>query len=297
MLRGFKKAVFLVFIMKWLVFLILFLVACSPVKIPEKVEPVVKEEIKITEQAIMEEVTQNMTEQIPVVNQEIPETTNVVEQEINMTELKEKEMKYENIVAIGDSLTYGQELKNPPRDNWVALYSKKMNVTLFNYAVSGYTTYDVLSDVMPRYENRTFNGEKLTFLWIGANDVMHFIPLNEFEDNFRELVDALNDENTKLVIINIPDVSKIYTADMIQQQADEYLAQYGVKVNLKIVTKELVSQYNGVIHSIAAENNLQVIDMFNYLDLLNDEIISDDAFHPNELGHKLIAEKVEKDLN
>ncbi|MBN2420773.1 SGNH/GDSL hydrolase family protein, partial [Candidatus Woesearchaeota archaeon] len=123
------------------------------------------------------------------------------------------------------------------------------------------------------------------------------ISLTEFEANYRHIVETITN-NSELIILNIPDATKLEIADEVQEQVSQYLIeQYGFAIDAKPLVRQYVGLYNSIIQKIANEYNLTVIDMFNYLDSLSDDLISSDGFHPNEAGHELIADYVKEQMS
>ena len=206
-----------------------------------------------------------------------------------------KQVNVDQIITFGDSLTYGHGLKSLDY-NWPTLLSKKFkNAELKNFAISGATTYSVKD-----YQIQQFNDSeksKLVFLWIGSNDVKKFFDLNDFKYNYITILQELKKiKNAEVIVISIPDASKLPVADEIEDQVNYFLKDYGVEISVQDITSDIMNSYNKIVIESAEEYGFEVIDMFNYMNQFDELYISDDKFHPNRIGHKLLADKIYSDL-
>ncbi|MBU0614634.1 MAG: SGNH/GDSL hydrolase family protein [Nanoarchaeota archaeon] len=215
--------------------------------------------------------------------------------EINV-EKKQKDIDI--VITLGDSLTEGFGLISPKDSNWASLFSKKYNATLHNLAVSGADTFVVIEQQLPKYRRLNISQNSIVFLWIGANDIATFTIPNDFKQNYADIVAELVSKGADLILLNIPDASKLSVADDVQSQVDSYFEQFGFSSGLSVggITKEIIDVYNNMIYQVARDYNLDVVDIYSYMDRFSDDVISSDRFHPNEEGHKLIAEKVETEF-
>lgn len=227
--------------------------------------------------------------------------TNISKDNIILT-VEKKPVKIDNVITFGDSLTYGSTLKERNISNWAYLYIKEFTpAMLFNYARPGAKTSNVNGQIMifelDSILYKLDEKNKLIFIWIGSNDVLTLVPLTVFRNSYSRIIRKLiTVPNAEIIIINIPDVTKLSAAGDIEQTIDSFLSDFGISINLKHVSKSIIRQYNNIIQQIASQNNIPVIDMFSYLEEFEDAYISEDRFHPNEQGHKLIKEKVKQEV-
>lgn len=206
--------------------------------------------------------------------------------------------KIECIFGFGDSLTAGYGVK--PEDSWISLYSKNFeDIHLFNYAVSGATSYNVSYDelMMLNVNDYYCFGNSLVFLWFGANDIINFISVEDFRNNYIKVIDSLSSEKREIILITIPDVSKLNVANDIQQSVNNFLSVFGIQIDVKKISQDVVSQYNEIIFELAKQYNLNVIDMFTYMNDFDNSMVGKDRFHPNEKGHKEISNIVSKEVD
>ena len=187
-------------------------------------------------------------------------------------------------------------MQNPDNSNWLYLYSQKFeHATLYNYAVSGSTTSDVKEKQLTSIKDIDKN--KIIFLWIGVNDIVRFISLSQFAENYLFIINKLSTiENSTIILINIPDVSKLSIAGQVEQEINYLVEGLGIDIPVKTITKDIINRYNDAIYEIADDNNISVIDMFSYLETFDDDLITEDRFHPNEKGHKMITQKIDEDV-
>jgi lysophospholipase L1-like esterase len=201
--------------------------------------------------------------------------------------------KMDHVVGLGDSLTYGKGVD----ESWIELYSKDLN--LHNYAITGATSYSVESYQWSLFEEDNLKGNKLVFLWFGTNDIKNFISIEEFKTNYISVLNKLSSlENTEVILITIPDVSKLSVAEEIEDNLNDFLSDFGVKIGLKEMSRNKIIDFNFLISDLALEYNLNLIDMFVYMDQFDESLISSDKFHPNEEGHieisKVVSEKMDE---
>jgi lysophospholipase L1-like esterase len=203
------------------------------------------------------------------------------------------------IFGFGDSLTAAYGVK--PEESWISLYSRNFDdVHLFNYAASDSTSYNVSEQqtVILAENDYSCKGSSLVFLWFGANDVKNFVSLEQFRNNYIKTIDSLSAiQNKKIILITIPDVSKLSVADEVQTNVNDFLSQFGVQLEVKKISQDIIRQYNNVIFSIAKEYDLDVIDMFDYMQNFDNSLIGLDKFHPNAQGHEEISGIISKEVD
>lgn len=222
---------------------------------------------------------------------------NTITKSISFKVIK-REKDIEEIYTLGDSLTYGHNIENPKENNWAKLYSNELNAKLFNNAVSGATIYGIIDYQLPLFKKQVSSKTKLIYIWVGSNDAKNFISLTDFRKNYETIVnETKNIENSKLILITMPDASKLQVADDIETSVNDLLSQVGVGIEVKKLGQDIIKQYNDIILSIAKQNGLDTIDMFTYMEEFNNSLVSDDMFHPNEEGHKEIAKLISNETS
>jgi acyl-CoA thioesterase I len=207
--------------------------------------------------------------------------------------------KIDYIIGFGDSLTYGFGV--PQDKSWFYLYSDTFeDAKAYDYAINGATSYSVVEYQLSLFKNENISNQKskLVFLWFGANDIKKLITAEEFKANYINTINEISSmPNTDIILITIPDVSKLQVATDIQQGLNDLISGFGVKLDVKGFGHDVIASYNQVILDLAKEYNLNVIDMFSYMANFDNSLISSDQFHPNGRGHEEINKIVKKDVD
>ncbi len=210
------------------------------------------------------------------------------------------------VIALGDSLTAGYGLKSPVSTAWPVLYAQSFKKAhVYNYAISGATTFSVKDYQLKFFwdDSKKFDLDseyKLIFLWIGSNDVKKLFDPIVFQQNYEAIVDQLMSiPNKDLILMTIPDASKLPVAEGTASQVNQFLGNLGLKgkVDVGEISKEVIGTYNKAIWMTAKKYNLPVFDMYPFLESFKPEWITQDQFHPNEIGHELIKERIVQKMN
>lgn len=208
------------------------------------------------------------------------------------------------VYVFGDSLSYGHGLADPANESWPALYVRSFkDAALHNFAVTGADSRGVLGTQLSLFHNESTGAEnrsgELVFVWIGANDIQHLVSPQEFRRNYGTILDELNRANfTDIILMDIPDVSRLSVTGDIEGGINSLIAQAGFNVSFDVkgISQDIINEYNDNIRAEAAARQLPVIDMFNLMKNVPDTILGSDRVHPNKEGHKFIAERVRSDV-
>lgn len=201
-----------------------------------------------------------------------------------------------NIIVLGDSIAWGAWDKE--EGGWVNRLKKHLdnkalslekNFLLYNLAVSGHTSQDLLKIIEKEIENRIHETHKtLPIIAIGINDsqlsiksLENKISIETFENNINQIIEKLKAFSKEIVFLGLTyvDESKIYPIPW--KKTHGYL------------NKE-IEKYNRIIKTCCQKENINFIEILNafsknnYLELLND------GLHPNERGHELIFQIVKE---
>ena len=116
----------------------------------------------------------------------------------------------------------------------------------------------------------------LVTVWTGANDVIRGEDADDFEDEFEAIFDRLRDRSDGVIVIaSIPDLTEL---PRFREDPDED------------VTRERIEEFNEVIAEQADDYDALVVDLYG--EPVEDDLVSDeDGFHPNNEGHRRIAEQ------
>lgn len=159
------------------------------------------------------------------------------------------------VVAFGDSLTVGHGV--PPGKNFVVYLSEYTQIPIINAGVTGDTTADALIRLKEEVLDRN---PDIVLVLLGGNDLL--------KGNGEEVVRT----NLKTIIREIQKI--------------------GAKVILIGGSKQLAPSFEMVFEKIAREEKTAgyVPDVLRGL-LLRKDLLFDDI-HPNDRGHKIIAERI-----
>jgi acyl-CoA thioesterase I len=106
-------------------------------------------------------------------------------------------------LALGDSLTQGVGAPDEQTGAFPALLSERWradgcDVELRNVGVSGYTAGQVATDQLPSIED--FKPTLITFQ-AGANDIATGVPINEYRDNIRTVLDSATASGARVIVL------------------------------------------------------------------------------------------------
>ena len=188
--------------------------------------------------------------------------------------LDEDEMVY---VAVGASDAFGVGAV-PITNGYVfeirdSLEDEGRDIALANLGIPGANTDRI--DRAVRIFRRTGVTADLVTVWVGANELIDSVTVEDFADDLQSLLNRLQGGMEAFVVMaNLPDLTKLprFEAD---PDPD--------------VTAERVTGYNAVITAEAGERGIPLVDLFS--EGIEDDLVSDfDGFHPNNDGHHRIAE-------
>jgi lysophospholipase L1-like esterase len=152
------------------------------------------------------------------------------------------------------------------------LEDRGKDVALVNLGVPGANT-DSINRRVQRFLRMDVNPHLIT-VWVGNNDLIDGVEVDEFEDELEELLSLLRARTEgPIVIANLPDLTR--------------LPRF-VRNPDRNVTRQRVMSFNNVIEEQAEEFDIAVIDLFK--EQIEEKCVSDvDGFHPNNDGHERIA--------
>ncbi|MFT5729134.1 MAG: acyl-CoA thioesterase-1 [Desulforhopalus sp.] len=169
------------------------------------------------------------------------------------------------IVALGDSLTagFGVDLS----ESYPALLEKKLQengyqYTVINAGVSGETS----SGTLARVEWILTQDPEIVIVETGANDGLRGVAVSLLEENLREIVEMLHDNNVAVLLGGMKMVWNLGPA--------------------------YVSQFNKVYPKIADERDVELIPFFLEGVATKSDLNSDDGIHPNSAGYMVIVENI-----
>ena len=147
-------------------------------------------------------------------------------------------------------------------------------VLLANLGVPGATTEELDGALELFFETEAEPG--LVTVWTGANDVINGEDVDDFEDELEDIFERLRDQTDGVIVAaNIPDLTQL---PRFRDDPD------------RDVTRERIEEFNEAIADQAEDYDVLLVDL--YSEGVADDMVSDrDGFHPNNDGHRLIADR------
>ncbi|MDA7025702.1 SGNH/GDSL hydrolase family protein [Bacillus sp. CLL-7-23] len=200
------------------------------------------------------------------------------------------------IAAVGDSLTVG--VGDERRKGYVGLIADQLerqsdirSVTIKNYAVEGYRTEHLLNKLQDQETQEGLKKADYILFTIGGNDLMKVVRENIadltikpfrheqklFAERFANILFEIRKQNSdaEVIYISLYNPFKFTLSELkeVDQVVEEWNQAAEIKLN-KVVNMRMVD----------------IADIFE--ERTNEKRISKDEFHPNQIGYKLIAERV-----
>ncbi|WP_353165291.1 SGNH/GDSL hydrolase family protein [Empedobacter brevis] len=196
-----------------------------------------------------------------------------------------------NCLFFGDSITYGEYdgilggyVDIVKRYCHAEFYQNNTNeINCFNLGIGGETTEGLIKRFEIEVQARYSPDENLIFFLYGANDLaeknnVELVSLSDFEANLSQMISHAKEFTKNVYLISILPISK--TVD-------------GIKVpERKFRTTQKIELYNQKLKELAAENDVEFIDIFSSFNANKEVFLSKDGVHPNEKGYDFIATQI-----
>ena len=192
-------------------------------------------------------------------------------------------------LALGDSYTIGEDVKNEESFPFQLLYSKEgLNQSqgyLKIVATTGWTTSDLLEGIGK--EKIVYGEWSFVTLLIGVNNQYQGKPISLYETEFKELLDysinVMEGNPEKVIVVAIPD--------------------YGVTPFAKEMDRDKISneinKYNHIAETMAKDAGAQWVDIYP-LSLSAEKdtsYITTDQLHPSSFQYKLWMKEILPHVN
>lgn len=185
-----------------------------------------------------------------------------------------KKIVDENIVFVGDSITWMYDLKK---------YYPNRNV--INSGVDGEFTYGVLNDMNNRIYR--YNPSKV-FILIGTNDIYKERTVDDIANNVNKIIRGIK-KNRPYTQIYLESIYPVNTVD-------------SEKIHMDIVknrTNKLIQQINKKYKEISKKNNITYIDMYSKLLDKNGDLninYTKEGLHLVDNGYKIVTKEINRYL-
>lgn len=211
-------------------------------------------------------------------------------------------------LVFGDSLFEGVNVKKT-----IAEYMSEINpnYTIDNMAVSGttigeYSIYPVDgSSLLSTYELEGINPKHIDYIFLcyGSNDISAFmcgfITVRQVIVNFVKAVDGLRQyyPNAKIVFLSVTSYGEIlrkYAELQCNYLENDYFKGYNFTFPVSVYVDNYATLHDQIVAS-QEKTGIKVIPMIQNPHFF-DKCIGPDNLHPNDLGNKLIAETIMREL-
>lgn len=181
--------------------------------------------------------------------------------------------------ALGDSLTAGVGTSDVIETYPYLIATKiknRQNVEVYNLAHPGDQTSQVLKNQLAVAISK--NPDLITIL-VGINDLHNLTLEADFKKNYQTILSEFkNKTNSEVVLIGLP-----------------YLGSNKILLfPWNIILDNKTKQFNEIIETLALENNLAYIDLYQTKNTFEADngLYSGDLFHPSDKGYNLWAEVI-----
>ena len=162
----------------------------------------------------------------------------------------------DHILAFGDSLTYGYNVK--PSESYPSVLAKLSGYTIINEGVLGDTSKDGLRRLPKLLKEEEF---KLIILLFGGNDIIQGLSRKDLKRNLKSMIAMAKKKNIDVLLISIPDFGLFGLSPL--------------KLYDEVAKEENVVLLSGLMAGI-----------------LEDPSLKSDQIHPNAKGYKKMSEKI-----
>ena len=166
----------------------------------------------------------------------------------------------DNIIAFGDSLTYGHGADI--KDSYPSILSKISSYRVINAGLSGELSSQGLRRLPSILKE---NNAKLLILCHGGNDIIQRSSKEELKSNLKTMINMAKDRDMQIILVGVPDISIF---------------------GLSALT---------LYEEVAREEKILYID--DVLEnIISDDSLKSDYIHPNAKGYHIMANEIYKKL-
>lgn len=195
------------------------------------------------------------------------------------------------IVALGESTTWGYSVSEKSKC-WVNQVVRMLNefqgsqIELFNQGIGSNVltpecpayAYSAKPSALDRVDDELIRHRPdMVFLSYGLNDSRGGTPTEIFRRAYQELIDRIRARIDPVIVL----VNTYYMHEITYTQSEHWEQS----------SYDVTDVYNLVIQQIAEANGLILADVYS-AEMGVDWIIDQDGCHPNDLGHRIIANRV-----
>jgi lysophospholipase L1-like esterase len=236
------------------------------------------EYVEDTHEGSMKSKTKEVKQELPKLVTEVePKTLNEKVLALrHMTELRIAALGDSSVFGVGDTSTDG----NPDGPGWVGRVAHDLSAKHYiNLSKNGARAHTVVSTQLA---SAKFFSPDLVCVCVGMNDVMrgNYSPV-QIRDSIRTLIQELNDLGAVVVLLGLPDPSKVAFAPK----------------RVKKVLSRRVLNLNEILEEVSAQEEALFIAGWEQKEVYERTFWHVDRMHPSSLGHQLIADMIRYNLS
>jgi lysophospholipase L1-like esterase len=194
----------------------------------------------------------------------------------HMNELRIAALGDSSVFGVGDTSTDGK----PDGPGWVGRVAHDLAAKQYiNLSKNGARAHTVVSTQLV---STKFFDPDLVCVCVGMNDVMrgNYSPV-QIRDSIRTLIQELNNLGAVVVLLGLPDPSKVAFAPK----------------RVKRVLSRRVQNLNEILVEVAGQEDALFISGWEQKEVYERSFWHVDRMHPSSLGHQLVADLIRTELN
>lgn len=221
-----------------------------------------------------------------------------------------------DISAFGDSILKGVIYENNiykvSKNRFSNICEEVLGVSIENKAKFGSTVdvgkniisknINLIKETKSKYVVMEFGGNDCDYNWeeISENPDKEYNPkstIAEFIEIYSYLIDELKKIEKQPVLLSLPPIDSVKYFNYISRKLNADNILKWMEGNKQFLTN-WHERYNIEVFKLAINNNIPIIDITSkFLEIKNySKLLCDDGIHPNENGHKIIAEAIKEHI-
>lgn len=161
-------------------------------------------------------------------------------------------------LAFGDSLTFG--IGASSGNGYVPVLERRIGVDIFNSGIPGNTTSDALARLNASVLSRD---PRVVIVLLGGNDLLQNVPVQTRIDNITQIVERIRGAGAAVILVGLTDTLINPFGASLEDLADRTEATF----------------VPGILDGVLGRHDLMA-----------------DGIHPNNAGHRLMADRIEPAL-
>lgn len=199
-------------------------------------------------------------------------------------------------VAIGASESVGIGADDPAAEGWTQVFFRialPRAAVFVNLGIPGATVEEAIQEELP---DAVGAGPDVVTVWLNVNDLIRGVPADTYQGELEALLGQLGATGATVLVANTPPLDHLpaYVACAPFAPGPDGGCDTAVEVPAALLNG-WVSDYNLAIERAASREGAIVVDLFELAmqaraDGTEQNLVSDDGFHPSTEGHRAVAE-------